>query len=314
MPGILFGRSSAKRIADVVREVERIPEGEQDLQRRRSGGLGRSTLWEVTAVQTGPGTVTIKRVSNIAFDLNDPSEKIDILYDPDNEPSVGDRGLLIRLGEGSLFFFKRAALNRINITSSCYVDDANPDTGGLGYPNSPIAYKIHTGFAAATIWRAVFKFERRCPLLSPLPDDIDVKLFLPVNSGLGVESFHPNAGDTVDVVGVVAGITEDFDPSTLTHNQLIALGTGGGTIFPLLYYRSAASFTSHALWNPDRSWPTRLGFYFEEGIDAFFTNEVYGFYVAIEYRSCPKRTDSFMRFTFNLVNHGPAWNGFLEWF
>lgn len=108
-PGVNFTPKAANRISAAVREVESRPYPVNVSQRRRAGGLGRSTLWEVTAVQTTPKTCTIQRVENQDGDLIAPSEKTDILYDPDNEPSVGDRGLLIRLGEGSLFFFKRGA-------------------------------------------------------------------------------------------------------------------------------------------------------------------------------------------------------------
>ncbi len=108
--GVNFTRPAARRISDVVREVEGQPRPEPVLQRHRAGGLGRSTLWEVTAVNPSedPPNCTIRRVENQDGDLITASQKEDILYDLDDPPKVGDRGLLVRFGEGKLVFFKGA--------------------------------------------------------------------------------------------------------------------------------------------------------------------------------------------------------------
>lgn len=221
MPGVMFDEASAKRIADGTRKIERIPGGEQDLQRRRAGGLGRSTLWEVTAVQTGPGTVTIKRVSNIAFDLNDPSEKTDILYDPNNEPSTGDRGLLIRLGEGNLFFFRReAGTNKIYVDEMSYIDEAVP-ASTFGYPNDAI---ISGEQGASKDKIAILKFKERLPD-PPSPSSS-------YRFGVAIGRLKPGGRDIkiADISVswsmrlVVYAITDDFDPSTITYNDWAGLG------------------------------------------------------------------------------------------
>ena len=114
-----FTPEAAERISEAVQKVEQMPHPGKNLQRRRAGGLGRSELWEVTAVNDIAETCTIKRVENQAGDLIDISQKIDILYDTDQVPQVGARGLLIRLGNGNLMFFEGGggvAMSPIKIT------------------------------------------------------------------------------------------------------------------------------------------------------------------------------------------------------
>ncbi len=211
MPGVMFDRESAKRIADGTRKIERIPGGEQDLQRRRAGGLGRSTLWEVTAVQTGPGTVTIKRVSNIAFDLNDPSEKIDILYDPDNEPAVGDRGLLIRLGNGNLFFFKRdIGVEILQTIEYAYVNEDVPGSN-FGYPTQAKARQYFPDINNDR-W-AIMKFSS--PAVGSYKEIIFAEV-LSVGSRIFISSDNQdfNTGEHADLH--IFTIDQDFDASTIT--------------------------------------------------------------------------------------------------
>lgn len=217
MPGIIFGRSSAKRIADGIRKVENLPGGEQDLQRRRAGGLGRSTLWEVTAVQTGPGTVTIKRVSNIAFDLNDPSEKEDILYDPNNEPAVEDRGLLIRLGEGDLFFFRRAVpdvdLAVVEFNEYAYIRPSTPDTT-FGYPGKAHMF-TSSGLVSGNDRIGIIK------LASTIPGTAAAftHIILGWIDMFKCDTFKTLQGSTSALFRIkVLKITQDFDASTITYN------------------------------------------------------------------------------------------------
>jgi len=105
-PGVNFDRATADRIERAVLAVERSPLISSGAQRHRAGGLGRLSLWEVTEVQTTPKTVTLQRVDNSDMDLITIRDREDIAYDPDAAPSVGDRGLVIRLGDGVLFFFR----------------------------------------------------------------------------------------------------------------------------------------------------------------------------------------------------------------
>lgn len=231
MSKVMFGRSSARRIADAVRKVERMPGGEQDLQRRRAGGLGRSTLWEVTAVQTGPETVTIKRVANIDFDLNDPSEKTDILYDPDNAPSVGDRGLLIRLGNGSLFFFKPAVKIRSYANEAAVVKDTAPDTT---FDYNADGHTIY--FSPTLDQRLVYKFPKPI-LMAGSYQTTDVCLGIqntttPGALGNGVLIHNLTANPITRNARLQVGfIGEDFDCSAITWNILSGLSGGGHSHF-----------------------------------------------------------------------------------
>jgi len=128
-PGVNFTRSSARRISEAVKKIEAIPTG-TNTQRQRSGGLGRMSLWEVTAIQTGAGTVTIKRVKNqLPGDLIDQSIKINVVRDNLKPASVGDRGLLIRQGNGSLFFFNCDVPSFVTvINEAALVKSDFPDT------------------------------------------------------------------------------------------------------------------------------------------------------------------------------------------
>lgn len=220
MPGITFGRSSAKRIVDVVRKVERIPGGEQSLQRQRAGGLGRSTLWAVTAVQTGPGTVTIKRVSNISFALNGPSKKENVLYDPALEPSVGDRGLLIRLGEGDLFFFsKEAGPTVVYLTDYRFIKQSAPDTN-FGADGRDC--EIVLDGATPDEFRGIMKFERRITANDPIFDSVVLRRVRRVNATV------EDGGGSAPVADItfkldVYKITQNFTPSLITWNTYAVL-------------------------------------------------------------------------------------------
>ena len=228
MPGVMFSKSAARRIADGIRKIERIPGGEQNLQRQRHGGLGRSTLWEVTAVQTGPGTVTIKRVSNIDFDLNDLSEKEDIFYDPGNEPSSGDRGLLIRLGEGSLFFFRRVpAINRTYIDKISGVIPALPDTS---FPDTGTAIVIDASNVTTQI--GIFKFTSPLPSIATVPEMEDIFLSLKKTGLFGrptSATISPSKIQRLNAVPTL--ILQDFDITNLTYNIYLTLDTVSSTAF-----------------------------------------------------------------------------------
>lgn len=224
MPGLTFDRQSVERIGNVVRKVERMPGGEQDLVRRRAGGLGRAGLWEVTAVQTGPETVTIKRVDNIDFDLNDPSEKEDILYDPDKTPSVGDTGLLIRLGGGALLFFSRdivaRAVELFTVSAVAGVSPDNPDT----HYAAAIASKDSIG---SDEFYAVMKLTPFAPLVG---DVRNFSIFTGIFTELTIQTSIPSVGfaSVAKVSLDMGGLKEDFDIDTVTWNDLVGKGTTPG--------------------------------------------------------------------------------------
>ena len=318
--GVQFTKPAADRIANTVRSVEGRPFPPGGLQRRRSGGGSRPTLWEIVSIQTGTETCTIRRVENQAGDLVAASEKTDILYDTENPPNTGDRGLLIRLAEGSLFFFSPGrALNRINMVSACYVDNLNPDTGGLGYSKFPILYRKKISSSVTEQWQGVFKFDRRCPP-EPTPGDKQITLHFPITLS-GLESYWPTGGDEAEIIVRIYGIMDDFDPATLTWNQLQALNTWFITTAPFMEYMSQpyGPRTSYAIWTP-RAWGPRMGWYVGEssmagGLQLLFEKEVYGVYAEIQLLGT-ERIDSWTRMRMELIDYEDvtAWNGFLEWF
>lgn len=221
MPGVNFTRESADRIADTVRRSERQASPDNKLQRRRAGGLGRSTLWEVTAVQTGPGTVTIKRVSNIAFDLNDLSEKTDILYDPDNEPSVGDRGLLIRLGQGTLFFFRRVGASSAvtYLSESALVKSDAPNTN-FNHNVTPLTlYEDHNGVKHDIV------YEFATPITAA--EFLNTRSLFKIGhiTGIGTPYSGTPGSQSVTILIDVYTIKEAFDASAITWNSLAGLST-----------------------------------------------------------------------------------------
>ena len=259
MPGVNFTRQSANRIADTVRGFEGQASPDNKLQRKRAGGLGRLTLWEVTAVQTGPKTVTIKRVDNIDFDLNDPSEKENILYDPANEPSVGDRGLLIRLGEGVLFFFRRGAGQVVTnyVSGTALVKSDAPNTN-FGHNTTPLTiHQDHTGIQHHVVykWTKVVQITDYLALTRKL-----------MSVGTGAVPYAKMAyqtGDTtpenVNVDFNIFAIKEDFDPSTITWNILAGLSTvpilsGGTAAFTLTGNKISSGIGGALLRGEPGSW------------------------------------------------------------
>ncbi len=229
--GVNFTRDGARRISNVVREVENQSRPKNVLDRRRAGGLSRLTLWEVTAVQTGPETVTIKRVDNTDFDLNDPSEKTDILYDPNDAPSVGDRGLLIRLGSGSLYFFRRLGINRIYIDKISTVIPASPDSSYLDTGTAIIINPTNV-----TIQIGIFKFTSPLPYIAAITDSEDVFLSLKQTTLFGRPlSTTVSVGKVQELNLVPKLIVQDFDITNLTYNIYLTL--------------DAISPTPFAIWN-----------------------------------------------------------------
>ena len=68
---------------------------------RQPDSYGR--IYEVTAVDKQAKTCTLRR-PYADGSLDENSQLSDVFYDLDNAPSVGDRGEVLRLAEGSLYF------------------------------------------------------------------------------------------------------------------------------------------------------------------------------------------------------------------
>lgn len=91
----------------------------------RQSAYGR--LYEVTAV--GGGTCTVQR-PKAGGGLDADSELTDVAYDADSAPAVGDRGEVLRLAEGNLYF--------------------HPG-GGTGTPGLPVMIKAKANMAADNV-------------------------------------------------------------------------------------------------------------------------------------------------------------------
>ena len=238
--GVTFTQKSADRIAKVVKQVEGTPVGEATQQRRRAGGYRMSSLFEVTAVQAGDETVTLKRVQDTDDNLNERSETLEVAYDPDNEPEVGDRGLIIRLGDGTRFFFKRgASLARRYATEAAEIDVQNPDASPVDYPTG---LRLDTDISDNTVkWVTAWKFA------SPLPGTISsaqeiLMKFSHLAWGITDNMRFQSGSSTVRVQLQITPIRETFDLSTLTYNQLVALtGFGWGDLADVLEIRAATN-------------------------------------------------------------------------
>ena len=64
-------------------------------------------LWKVVSVDNG--TCTVKAVYDSSENVIDATARAGIHYDAGNAPSADDLGTILRLGDGSLFFFSRGA-------------------------------------------------------------------------------------------------------------------------------------------------------------------------------------------------------------
>lgn len=240
-PGVNFTRKSADRIASTVHTVERSAPVGISTQRKRGGGLGRSSLWEVTAVQTTPKTVTLQRVDNPDMDLVTVRDREDIYYDPDAEPVVGDRGLVIRLGDGSLFFFRHRGGNaqRISVSEYSKVDDSVPDTT-VDYKDIAAGEvatgSMVTGTVGGAEQRVVLKWPKKLSGITTA----DVTLCIGKSTLLVFTGF--GSGDTpvgiTEISLVMTHILEDFTASTLTWNNLSGLSMGASGILAVTRPRS----------------------------------------------------------------------------
>ncbi len=213
---VTFTRKSADRIAKVVKRVENMPPAEPIQQRRRAGGYTMQSLFEVTAVQTGAETVTLKRVQDTDDNLNDRSETLDVAYDPNNEPAVGDRGLIIRLGNGTRFFFRRAAeaVTRYYIAEHAYVKDDDVNTN-FGYPtNANVFYEVN-----GAEWVSIFKFDKQVDI-EPTDFERYQVVFASLYNGI---QYH-STGNVAYSIRLKA-IKEDFDASAITWTTWSGLST-----------------------------------------------------------------------------------------
>lgn len=213
---VTFTRKSADRIAKVVKRVENMPSAEPIQQRRRAGGYRMESLWEVTAVDTGDEVVTLKRVQDTDDNLNDPSETEDVAYDLDDVPAVGNRGLIIRLGDGTRFFFRRGiGLNRTHIDEHAWIDEANPTTNN-GYPTQAHIRAEHDNSDQRI---GIFKFASVLPKTGGETVFVNLGNVTPFDCNIG--GVFPSSLATFRLD--LHAIKEDFDASAITWNDFAGL-------------------------------------------------------------------------------------------
>ncbi len=278
---VMFTRKSADRIAKVVKQVEGTPVSEPVQQRRRAGGYRMESLWEVTEVQTTEKTVTLKRVQDTDDNLNDRSETLEVAYDPDNVPAVEDRGMIIRLGDGTRFFFKRAALvqNRVIVNQFAYVDKNNPNSN-YGFPVFALFADKYPGTGAAlSEFRPVYKFASQLPEIET--EDMN-KALISLSELDGPIIFGRTSSGTPgkrDYRFDVVAIREDFSASSMTWNILQGLTTTTISVVAnmVVYYLSNKQFPNDGMFFD-------YGFIFsKDGImemfDPDFGEPAYGFYI-----------------------------------
>jgi hypothetical protein len=176
------------------------------------------SLFEVTAVQTGEETVTLKRVQDTDDNLNDRSESIDIAYDPNNVPAVGDRGLVIRLGNGTRFFFKRDVGVRHFFRESALVKSSAPNTT-FNYNGNQ-----HTVLNDASNDNNIIYKLGSPILLSHIASDsiICIGTRAPGQPSWITSQTSGNG----EAIIFCNPIIQDFDCSAITYNQLAGLSYG----------------------------------------------------------------------------------------
>jgi len=109
-----------------------------------------------------------------------------------------------------------AAENRIYVTEFCYVKQEAPDTA-FGYPDTAL---YRADFDASQYAHPVFKFKNQ--LSSVITENAVLTLG---RTNDGIHWTRENSGTPIDFHFILYAILEDFDPSTLTYNQLIALSS-----------------------------------------------------------------------------------------
>lgn len=301
--GVNFTRESGERISDAVKKVEAMPDP-TNTQRRRAGGLGRMTLWEVTAVQETPKTVTVKRVLNQDGILIDASLKSGVLYDPDTKPSIGERGLIIRLGEGSLFFFRREAARRIFITEHSHTLASSPDAT-FGFPTIARSQKIE---GSGQVSAGFFKFANVIP-------EVGDALYYFVSLGIiDLVAWTSVKGAKIENGSVTfRAIQEDFDASQVTWNNQDNLDMSSGFFdFDLCSVNSdeiSSNITGHG---SERMMFGRTA-KTQGHLDIWFAGNVYGLRMDVSFDATTEDGTQVQLDIRRLVGFDFNFRSFLEW-
>jgi len=148
--------SRANGVESRVRRLEAMQGG---------GGAGRRPrprLWQVTAVDTTAGTCTVQGVrwDGDSLVTDSTREKQEVLYDPNNPPSTGDRGHLKGLSGGDLFFFKKRMISAWRSPSESKDIE---ETGGAAGVHCRQAYDGNA-WSTTEDTLALFKMEDSLPI------------------------------------------------------------------------------------------------------------------------------------------------------
>ena len=180
---------------------------------------------EVTAVDTGAGTCTVKR----RFDndnLIDATERSGVVYD--DQPSIGDIGIIGRYGDGHLFFFEHGpSAGAFQLLAGAATLDV-----ALAAVDSRTAFRAQRVWTAADSsyekYRGILQFQSALTLTGGL----DTVLLATADAGpmhifaeasTSATYFTTKHADLTWIYTYLYGITDAFDVSTDSYATLAGL-------------------------------------------------------------------------------------------
>ena len=218
-----------RRLIDVERRGEPV---ESSVERQR--------LWRVVSVDNG--TLTAKQVYDASENMIDISSVAGVAYDADNAPVADDLGTLLRLGDGSLFFFSRPGL-----TATVYVPANVRIIQEVGASNDLVLEHTYNGsFSVTTETFYAWKFDNEIGLGG---NDLVIWGFFGFAKGAYI------GGGTIGNGGghfKVYLISEDFTLGTLDKATLLTLDTILIEQFGVEVLLSGTDTGPSASWNPAR--------------------------------------------------------------
>ena len=212
---------------------------------------------EVTAVDTGAGTCTVKR----RFDndqLIDATERSGIVYD--TEPSVGDIGIIGKLGSGAPFFFERAAAaTQLQLFAGA---------GTLRISDSTVYSRTTCGMqrrwtsttTSTELYRGILKFNNpivtntvwNTVVIVPAGNPLRIRVYC----GGGSTTF---IAETFSVPVAMYPILDDFDLASDDYTTLSGLtldSTKGGILDLKFALRQAVDVDEHWICGAFGRWPS----------------------------------------------------------
>ena len=214
-------------------------------------------LWEVTAVNTGVGTCTIRQAyksSGGVWSLVARTAR-SVLYDPNNEPSVGDRGALLRTATGAQCFF--SSFTRLGWSTVIGAATLNMVTSTVTSRTSCQTQRKWTATGNGTeVLRGVVKFAAPLTIQNStlfMCRRSTAGFFVCVHREGSVTQFIMGAeGSGTRLAARLSFITSDFDPAVDSFATLSALPVGENVgdfhDWDLLQVRLYAHLDSASAW------------------------------------------------------------------